>query len=194
MRSRLLLAVILLSSCMRSSRLASREDEDTSIVFPNFHEQFAVRVGEPGRPYELDGVTLRALTIALDELYPPGSKDQSCWSRPEAHRYRVIRQDDIIFVEISPQPGSCEGGLLLLDSGARFAIHADGRILRRHFDGEPGGPFDLKAPDAGTPGPVGESYPASQVGTVWGKEITLPSRALDGGTRTSPGTGDGGSP
>lgn len=173
--------------------------EDPSIRFPKFHESFATRVGQQqGQPYELDGVTLRAISIAANDFIPPGRRDRQCWERQEAQRYQVIRQGDIIFVEIGVDPRACHPDTIPLDGGAKYAIRTDGRILRRLFDGEP---EDLHQQESG-----GTSYPASQVGGVWGPSAThLPAAWSDAGTRPTPEAGppmedggaaapDGGSP
>ena len=47
----------------------------------------------------------------------------------------VIRQGDILFVQISLDPALCAD--TALDGGVKYAIRTDGRILRRLFDGEP---------------------------------------------------------
>ena len=172
---------IILSSCALFQKPAPRE-EDTSVRFPDFRQHFATTLGEQGKPYELDGATLSAISIAANDFIPPGYKGRSCWDRQEAQLYRVIRQGDIIFVDISTNPAACGHGAIPLDGGAKYAISIDGRILRRLFDGEP---EDLSpAPEAeeqGTP------FPDSQVGRVWGKtDPNLPSSWFDGGTRPPP--------
>jgi hypothetical protein len=84
-------------------------------------------------------------------------KERSCGNRQEAQRYRVIRQGNIIFVRIDEDTAFCGGGYLSLDSGAKYAISTDGRILRRLVDGEPEEPFTAQAPDASGPrSPPGE--------------------------------------
>jgi hypothetical protein len=148
MRDLLLLAAITLTSCARSPTTAPLK-EDQSIVFPEFFERVGTVVDEPGEPYDLDGVTLRAITIAANDLIPPPVKDTPCWNRPEAYRYRIIRQGDIIFVRIYANAAYCDHNFLILDSGARYAISLDGRILRRVFDGEPEGGPTPPTPDAG---------------------------------------------
>jgi hypothetical protein len=112
-------------------------EDDRSIVFPPFFEQTAVEVGAQGAPYELEGVVLQAIMIAANDFLPPGTKERPCWDRQEAHRYRVIRQGDVIFVRIDEDPAFCGGGYVPLDSGVKYAISTDGRILRRVVDGEP---------------------------------------------------------
>ena len=179
-----LLAAIILADCVLSPATRSTPlEEDTSIVFPKFYERFPVVVGEQGLPYELDGVTLRAITIAANDFIPPGTKERPCWQRQEAHRYRVIRKGDIIFVDISWNRHYCEVNFGILDGGVRYAISTDGRILRRLFDGEPEGPFGPESPDAGDQGFKGTPVPLSSLGTIYGEPLpnALPPGWLDGG-------------
>ena len=93
MRRLVLIATLMLVGCLRNASLA-RSEEDTSIVMPEFDAQFPVVVGKPGQVYELDGVTLKALMIALTDRYPPEAQARSCWNRPESQEYRIIRQGD----------------------------------------------------------------------------------------------------
>ena len=181
MRNLPLALTVLLSSCALFQKPAPRQ-EDTSIRFPDFHEHFATTLGEQGKPYELDGATLRAITLAANDFIPPNGRERQCWEKQEAHRYRVIRRDDIIFVEIGADPTACEKTVIPLDGGARYAISLDGRILRRLFDGEP---EDLNpAPEAGDGESQGTPFPDSQVGGVRGEvDPNLPSSWFDGGTR-----------
>jgi hypothetical protein len=175
--------------------------EDKSIVFPEFHARPAVMVDESGQPYELEGVTLRALAIAANDFLPPDSKDRSCWSRQEAHLYRVIRQGNIIFVSIEADPTACERKFLMLDDGVRYAISTDGRILRRLFTGEPG--VGAGPSDAGGPGRFAEPVPDELVGsTNLGPSSFIPLQWRDGGVGPvnpvsrlpSPALRDGGEP
>lgn len=165
MRNLLFLAVIVLMDCARTPSPAPL-NEDKSIVFPEFFERVGTVVAEPGEPYDLDGVTLRAITIASNDLIPPPVKNTPCWNRPEAYRYRVIRQGDIIFVRIYANTEYCHHNFLILDSGAEYAISLDGRILRRVLDGEPEGP--LPSPDAGDQGFSGEPISPSDLGSLHG--------------------------
>lgn len=66
-----------------------------------------------------------------------------------AQRYLVSREGNIIFVYIYEDEEYCGGGYLALDSGVKYAISADGRILRRVFDGHPEEPFEGLNPDGG---------------------------------------------
>jgi len=126
-------------------------EEDPSIRFPNFFEHSAITLGAQGQPFELDGVTLQALLIAANDFLPPDGKDHPCQDRMEAHRYRVIRQEDIVFVQIEDDDEFCGLKYLSLDTGARYAIHTDGRILRRSVGAEPGERPAPQSPDAGIP-------------------------------------------
>lgn len=143
------LLIASLWGCVRSSAPApARVEEDMSIHFPQFFDRAAVEVGAQGAPYELDGVTLRALAIAANDFLPPGGRNRPCEYRQEAQRYRVMRQGDIIFIYILPDYEYC-GGPMPLDGGVRYAISTDGRILRRLFDGEPEEPPQPVDLDAG---------------------------------------------
>jgi hypothetical protein len=144
-----------LTGCVQHPRPVPIQN-DRSIVFPQFFEQDPVEVGAKADPYELEGVVLQAITIAANDFLPPSTKDRPCWDRPEAHRYRVIRQGPIIFVRIDEDAAFCGGGYVSLDSGAKYAISTDGRILRRVVDGEPEGPFEPQTPDAANPRTPGE--------------------------------------
>src|SRR6185503_8347397 len=100
-RSMLLGLAVAVASCARPTwPRPVPVDNDRSIVFPSFFEDPAVRVGAGVEPYELDGVVLRAIMIATVDFLRPGTKEQPCWGSPEAHRYRVIRQENVIFVRI----------------------------------------------------------------------------------------------
>ncbi|MFL5346306.1 MAG: hypothetical protein ACJ8AT_16070 [Hyalangium sp.] len=193
MRKLPLLAAMLLMSCLRNSSSApERLEEDTSIVFPKFYERFPITVGKQGQLYELDGVTLRAIAIAANDFIPPQSKERQCWDRQEAQLYRVIRQGDIVFVRIDGNPEYCKPKLIMFDSGVEYAISADGRILRRRFDGEPNGP--LGPSDAGTQESFAEPVPYSKIG-VGSDEPVAPLPAFlrrDGGVRPDAGQPDGG--
>jgi hypothetical protein len=177
MRWLLVALVATLVGCPRNQgRRAVPLEEDSSIIFPEFHTGAAVVSGGPGQPYVLDGVTLQALVIAANDFLPPESRERSCWNRQESYRYRVIQQAGIIFVEIGADPESCKPGPGMLDGGARYAISTDGRILRRLFDGEP----EMDSLDAGSSVPA--SDPSIPVGsTTWGEPQSLPARLLDGG-------------
>lgn len=118
-------------------------EDDATIVFPPFFDRDATAVGIDSGAYELDGEMLRALAIAADDLLPPSDKPRSCANKQEAHLYRVIRQANIIFVYIYQNPSYCGPEALMLDSGAKYAISTDGRILRRVLDGQLEEPADL---------------------------------------------------
>lgn len=135
---RVVVLAVLGSSCVRYPPPVSVGD-DRSIRFPEFDAQAAVLVGSTDGPYQLDGAMLRALTIAANDFMPPGSEKPHCLFRQESQFYRVIRQGDIIFVEISYNPAACETLLREMDGGARYAISTDGRILRRLVGIEPDG-------------------------------------------------------
>ncbi|WNG51424.1 hypothetical protein F0U60_50315 [Archangium minus] len=177
MRNLPLVLVVCLSGCILRNLFQppAPPQYDNSIVFPRFFEQEAVEIGAKDEPYELDGVTLRAITIAANDFLPIGAKNPPCENRQEAQRYRVIRRGDILFVYIYEDYEYC-GNPMPLDSGAKYAISTDGRILQRIIDGQPEEPFGPVSPDAGDqwvpakPGvpsgdaPVSPSTPDGRVG------------------------------
>ncbi|MBZ4374697.1 hypothetical protein [Corallococcus sp. AS-1-6] len=114
---------------------AAPVEDDRSISFPQFFEQAPIQVGTSGQPVVLDGAVLRALTLAADDALPPDRSDLRCIERRTAHVFRVIQRDDIVFVRIDVDPLACGGNQPGLDSGVRYAISRDGRILRRVLDG-----------------------------------------------------------
>ena len=150
MRNLFLIATVALSGCTRHPphSLALLE-QDESIVFPENFGPTPV-VGRPGKPFALDGVTLQALLVATNDFLPPATKDSPCWDRRDAYAYQVLRQADVIFIEIHADPAACGGSFLMLDSGWKYAISVDGRILKRLQAGEPEWPMPAPASlDAG---------------------------------------------
>jgi hypothetical protein len=186
MRSLSCLIAVALSTCVPGSRgQIAAQEQDKSIVFPDFSAHFPIVFGAQGQPYELDGVTLRAIATAANDFLPMGSKDQPCWERQDAHRYQVIRRGDIIFVRISQDPAKCDK--LFLDGSRRYAISVDGRILRSLSTGEPDGSSNLGPADSGVQGPPGEPVPTSLVGnTLLGGPGFIPPQWLDGGIGSIP--------
>ncbi|HSP79486.1 MAG TPA: hypothetical protein VLQ93_13200 [Myxococcaceae bacterium] len=182
---------MVLSNCLRGPAAPPPPlEEDESIIFPDFSERRAVMTDEQGQPYDLDGVTLRALTIAANDFIPPGSKERACWDRQEAHRYRVIREGNILFVRVYADPAACEREFLMLDHGVKYAISTDGRILRRLFTGEPEGPAGRASPDAGAHSASEGRDLTPFIGATWGEPSPfIPPGWLDGGSAP-----DGGSP
>jgi hypothetical protein len=76
--------------------------------------------------------------IAANDRFAGSTQEQPCIDKRESHRYRVIRQEDIIFVRIDEDLDFCGLDYVIsLDSGVEYAISTDGRILRRIFDGDP---------------------------------------------------------
>jgi hypothetical protein len=196
MRKQYLLTAAMLWGCMRNPAPALAPvplEGEEAIVFPRFSGPAVEVASQPGIPYEVDGATLRALSIALSDFLPSDSSAQPCWSRPESYRYRVIRQENIIYIRIHASPSSCEGKVLMLDSGVRYAISTEGRILRRVFTGEPswdlgpavldGGPRQ-EAPsehrDAGLP----ELAPVLEA--LWDEPPLHPQGEPDGGRTPAP--------
>ncbi|RKH55441.1 hypothetical protein [Corallococcus llansteffanensis] len=110
-------------------------EDDRSVRFPEFFEQAPLQVGDAGQPLLLEGAVLRALTLAADDFLPEGRTGLPCTERQASHVFRVIQREGIIFVRIDEDPAACGQEHPGLDSGARYAISRDGRILRRVLDG-----------------------------------------------------------
>ena len=185
-----LMGVLMLVHCIRSpGSQPMQPEEDKSIVFPQFFGVEGTTVGEPGKLYELDGATLQALMIAVNDFLPSNSKERPCWSNPLGHRYRVVRRENIIFVQIYADTESCERGFMMMDYGVKYAISTDGHILRRLFSGDPGDSLDatpMEPTDAGLP--PGKDM-SSVLGATWGSsEIALPLSWLDGGIQPDGGS------
>jgi hypothetical protein len=192
------LALISLSACLLSPYPSPVPvGNDTSIRFPEFSDQRPIAVGETDSPYQLDGVTLRALMIAANDYIPLSTQGQDCLDRQDAQLYRVIRQGDIIFVSVSFNfSSSCQPKAFPLDGGARYAISTDGRILRRLVGIEPDGFPREERPGKSIP------VPDSKVGGTQipfdGPSPYLPRSWQDAGPHSVPstpssGTHDGGS-
>jgi len=142
--------VILLASCAlfrHSSTAQVPVGDDPSIVFPPFFDRDAIGVGTSEDPFELSGEALRALAIAAEDFRPSGDENPPCQYKKEAQTYRLIRQGDIFFISIHENLAHCGQEYPALDSGVRYAISRDGRILRRLFDGQPEHPDALTGPD-----------------------------------------------
>lgn len=208
MRYRTLLAAVLLSSCLRTPAGAPvpEEAEDKSILFPQFFSELPVVIGEKESPYELDGVTLRAILVAANDYLPASAQPRECWQTQEAQNYRVIRRGDLIFVGITVNPSYCKESVIPLDDGVRYAISLDGRILRRLATGEPDG-SRLLSLDAGVGKTSGQPVPQHLVGVLSGPSQIPAQWRKDGGSPASPEPqppppqapdagppGDGGSP
>ncbi|MCY1032095.1 hypothetical protein OV207_11550 [Corallococcus sp. BB11-1] len=163
------MASLMVFGCTRAAIVAASMPlaEDASIEFPQFFEQAPLQVGASGQPFLMDGAVLRALTLAAQDFLPPGRAELPCTAQQASHVFRVIQHEEIIFVRIDEDPTACGRTHAGLDSGARYAIHRDGRILRRIVDGmEPytappdGGVIEEAAPGVspsfspGHPGPL----------------------------------------
>ncbi|RKH12880.1 hypothetical protein D7V97_07235 [Corallococcus sp. CA053C] len=151
-------AALLLAGCLRTPPTRDAWVSDTSIDFPAFFEHPAVEAGADGGAVELTGTVLCALELAAADFLGPQRADTPCPDRREAHRYRVIQQQGIVFIRIDEDPRFCGLTVPGLHSGAQYAVGSDGRILRRLRDGEPGS--SLTPTDAGPVIPV----PSSEVG------------------------------
>jgi hypothetical protein len=181
MKKLFVLVALVLLSCVRGrDSLGAMVGDDKSIVFPDF---FQSRANRAGQAQSLDGVTLRALMVASQDLFPPDSSALPCWERLEGYDYRTIRQDDVIFVYIYLNPTRCGRRVLAFDSGVKYAISTDGRILRRVFEGEPEAPLEALGRDAGVESHTREPGLSSIIRTPGDDPSRyLPAAWLDGGT------------
>jgi hypothetical protein len=183
----LALAVILAGCAQHRGPPPVPVEDDPSIVFPPPSAQAPVQVGSGGVPYELDGVVLRALMIAANHYRPPGGKDQPCWVRQEAQRYEIIRQGDIIFVDISEDLAFCGLAYISLDSGATYAISTDGRILRRVDGAHPDRIMGSVSPPQDMPPPLpAEQHDGGTTGPTSPVPSPAPPPVPDGGPARAP--------
>lgn len=181
-KSLALLLICLSMGCLRHRGWL--QHQDSSVGMAGYD---SIMAGTP-----IDGPTLRALQVAASDFFPAWGPPRACIDTPEAHKYYAVRRGEIIYVAILQNPGYCGRAYSSLDSGVRYAISVDGRILRRLLDGEPA----LEASeDAGIED--GGSEPVSLDGGATAIDVTVPPEAkvsfpvlTDGGS-PSP---DGGTP
>jgi hypothetical protein len=189
----LLLAAILPACAWFPSSPSMPIENDPSVIFPQFFERDPIDIGAQDTAYELDGETLKALAIATNDFLPAATPDMPCWRRREAQLYRIIWRQNIIFIYIHENHVYCGRAYPAMDSGVKYAISTDGRILRRIIDGQEGGPFDIAAPkrsDAGFTGELGTS-PAFEALYNHPAVSEHSDGGIDGGVLSS-SVGDGG--
>ncbi|WP_434391543.1 hypothetical protein [Melittangium boletus] len=88
----------------------------------------------------LDGQSLKAIEIAMDEFLPPGAKASShdeklarCLSSRENYDVSVFKSDEgIFFVAIAANLDRCGITDSVVDAGATYGIDAQGRIVLKH--------------------------------------------------------------
>lgn len=185
-REWMLPVLIALSGCARApGPFSTPAENDLSIIFPVSTGQGLVTVGEPGTTYQLDGEVLRALRIVEQDLFPLGGSERPCWAKPEAYTYRFTRRGNIIFVYVEEDLAYCHRQVPAMDSGAKYAISVDGRILRRVVGSEPDhGVWRLKTPEGGTvivitkpgvvPGPKALETPDSGIVKIVTEPVDMP--------------------
>lgn len=117
-----------LFGCTCVSKPLQPEYQDSSIQLPIFNYDLPLDT-------DLDGYTLQAIRIAANDFLEPDPAGLPCESKQASHRYRALRQGEVIFVRIDYKPESCGQSVRMLDAGATYAISVDGRILRREKDG-----------------------------------------------------------
>lgn len=117
-----------LFGCECVSKRAQPEHQDLSVQLPVFNYDLPLDT-------DLDGYTLQAIQVAADDFLERDPEGLPCESKQSSHRYRAVRQGEVIFVRIDYKPENCGQSTRLLDAGATYAISTDGRILRRERDG-----------------------------------------------------------
>jgi hypothetical protein len=148
----LVVTAILVAGCVgRPEPFWIPAEDDESVIFALSVGRGLVKVEASGGTYELDGEVLQALMIVANDLFPAGTANSPCWARREAYTYRFTRRDDVIFVYVEENPAYCGRRFRAMDSGAKYAISKDGRILRRVIDGidEDHQVWSLKTSDGG---------------------------------------------
>jgi hypothetical protein len=97
--------------------------------------------GSTASSLSLDGPTLKAIDVALNEFLPPNARVTSynerlanCLSARETYDISVLRSEDLFFVTFSAVLSRCgldEKNLdvMVMDAGATYAIDSQGRIL-----------------------------------------------------------------
>jgi hypothetical protein len=110
-------------------------DGGMAAVFPKLFGVEGTAIGEPGRLYRMEGITLRALLTAIDDFRPVSILGKLCGSAPEEQLYRIADQGPVIFIEIAANPSHCKPESSITSHGMKYAISPQGRILRRIFTG-----------------------------------------------------------
>lgn len=150
MRNLPLLTALLLITCVRSPVSSPpRREYDESIRFPKALDSSGVRLGRSNEKLVIDGAIIQAMMIAAQDFIPQNPGKSRCFTKPGDFLYEGLRQDNIIFVQISPDYFSCKSGTGPLDWGAVYAISTDGRILRRAAPEELDWTSPPSSPDAG---------------------------------------------
>ena len=147
-------------------------DGGLPVVFPKLFGVEGTAVGEQGRLYGMEGITLRALLAAIDDFRLASLQGHPCGSAPEEQLYRIFDQGKLIFIEITANPSRCKPDSSMVAHGMKYAISPEGRILRRISSG---GPDDVPALQPSDAGVVGDGGPWQDGG--------LPS---DGGVTPAP--------
>lgn len=134
---RFLMAATLIALSSECVRPTWRSQQDSTVKMPRLDETTGALV--------VDGPVLQALRVAADDFLPPTYKPRACADTQTAFKYFASRRGNVIFVRIEENPSYCGAKYHSLDSGARYAISSDGRILRRVLDGEAETPFESEA-------------------------------------------------
>lgn len=96
---------------------------------------------QPG-DVRLDGAGYHALRVAIEDLLPPGRKPPPgdlarCLDDEASYHYQVQRRGELYFIRIVLLPERCDPRGVYVDGGVRYVVSADGRILRKRYDGQP---------------------------------------------------------
>ncbi|HYO53470.1 hypothetical protein [Archangium sp.] len=103
--------------------------------------EVAAQVKFPGSTVgnlSLDGPTLKAIDVAMNEFLPPGAKVKSHderlaqrLSKRETYDVSVLRADSLFFVTLSAELPRCglDLDVMVMDAGAVYAVDSQGRIL-----------------------------------------------------------------
>ncbi|PTL83189.1 hypothetical protein [Vitiosangium sp. GDMCC 1.1324] len=161
-RKLIVVIALALSSCIRKwEPFSTRPEQDRTVIFPLSVGSGLVEIKPQEETYELDGEVLRALMLVSNDLFPPDTSklELPCRFKPQAHTFRFARRGDVIFVYVNEDLAYCGRTTPALDSGAKYAISKDGRILRRVLDGldEDDHVWSLETPDGGRVTVVTES-------------------------------------
>jgi hypothetical protein len=107
-------------------------EEVEGLEFPNSYEKGS----------HLDGPSMAALQVAMNEFMPPGKKVtttdgnerlEQCLSRWETFDASVLKVNEgLYFVRFSPRLSRCGIEEFVLDAGAEYAVDGTGRILDVH--------------------------------------------------------------
>jgi hypothetical protein len=86
----------------------------------------------------LDGPTLAALEVAMNEFLPPGTSVKSedkklarCLSSRSTYDAAIVQRGKLLFINILPRLERCEldSTPMIMDAGAVYAVDKQGRVV-----------------------------------------------------------------